>query len=31
MFEGNKIYYITAVIMILWLYAADYGLTASGY
>ena len=31
MFKGNKIYYITAVIMVLWFIAADYGLTVSGY
>ena len=31
MFKGNRIYYLTAVVMVLWLYAADYGLTVSGY
>ena len=31
MFKGNKIYYLTAVVLALWFIAADYGLTASGY
>ena len=31
MFKGNKIYYITAAIMVLWFFATDYGLTVSGY
>ena len=31
MFKGNKIYYITAAVLVLWFIAADYGLTASGY
>ena len=31
MLKGNKIYYITAAVMVLWLYAADHGLTAAGY
>ena len=31
MFKGNKIYYMTAAIMVLWFLAADYGLTVSGY
>ena len=31
MFKGNKIYYITAVTLVFWFIAADYGLTVSGY
>lgn len=31
MFKGNKIYYITAAVMVLWFIATDYGLTLSGY
>lgn len=31
MFKGNKIYYITVVVLVLWFIAADYGLTAAGY
>ena len=29
MLKGNKIHYITAAVMVLWLYAADYGFTAA--
>ena len=31
MFKGNKIYYITAVTLVFWFIAADYGLMVSGY
>ena len=31
MLKGNKIYYITAAVIVLCFYAADYGLTAAGY
>ena len=31
MFKGNKIYYLTAAVLVLWFLAADYGLTVSGY
>lgn len=31
MFKGNKIYYITAAVLVLWFMAANDALTALGY